>query len=117
MIGTTLGASRFCSPSMKLKPSISGIIRSSSTEAAVYSSMQSSATHPLSASTTDQPFAIASRGLIEVAGRGQMRAYVLEAEGAVALIRDRRISLRPDTRLPILPNGFCWHQHPAQGWP
>lgn len=29
-------------------------------------------------------FMIASRGVIEVAGRGQMRAYVLEAEGVIA---------------------------------
>ena len=29
-------------------------------------------------------FAVASRGVIEVAGRGQMRAYVLEGEGAIA---------------------------------
>lgn len=30
-------------------------------------------------------FMIASRGVIDIAGRGQMRAYVLESEGAVAL--------------------------------
>lgn len=34
--------------------------------------------------TLKEQFAIASRGVIEVAGRGQMRAYVLETEGAIA---------------------------------